>query len=47
MKDIQFLMGDSTLDVILNVYAKVHKEEAFQQGMIASERIQNLIPNCG
>ena len=42
VKYIQMLMGDSTLETVMNTYANVEKEKAYQQGFITSKRIQNI-----
>jgi len=41
-KTIQILMGDATIDVIYNTYTNLKKEEIYQKGAIASNRIEDI-----
>lgn len=42
IKHIQYLMGDSTIDMVLKVYAHVKKKQAFEHGSVIPQKMATI-----
>ncbi len=45
LKTVQLIMGDSTADVILDVYANIQKEDMIKASTKLSERMASILNN--